>query len=618
MIKKYIKIFILISILIHLTNARPDPLFNFAWLTDTHVSARSGAVDLRAAVLDVNQIGNIDFVIVSGDITELDINGYLDTAKTILEMLDVPYYIIPGNHDTKWSSSGTQKFPKLFGDSRFNFEYKGIRFIGVHQGPLLRMGDGYIAPEDLRWLEKSLQEMKDPRQPIFLVTHYPIDNSVSNWYEYLSIVKPYNIQAILHGHGHRNRLTEYEGIPGLMSRSTLKGRAEAGGYTLAAVYPDSIVFRERQTGIKTLEAWACLAITEKDYTCDTTQYPRPDFTINRQFSNVKEIWAKQLDWAIAASPAVSKKAVVSANSGGFVQAFRISDGREIWKFKTGNAVYSSPAVSRNRVVFGVTDSMIYCLNIRNGKLLWKVKTGAPVLGVPTIYKNVVYIGSSDRIFRAINLRNGKFKWDFDGVDGFVESKPYIYDDKVIFGAWDNKLYALNVGTGSLLWKWSDGTKGLLYSPAAVWPVATMGKVFIATPDRYMSCINANTGITLWRSNRFKVRETVGISGDKSVVFARTMWDTVFAIDPIADSLVTVWVDSVGYGYDIDPSMPIEKDGTLFFGTKDGFVYALDAETGATKGIHRIGVALINTVVPIDNRMVVATSMDGKVVMLEFQ
>ncbi len=25
------------------------------------------------------------------------------------------------------------------------------------------------------------------------------------------------------------------------------------------------------------------------------------FTINRQFSNVKEIWVKQLDWAIATS-----------------------------------------------------------------------------------------------------------------------------------------------------------------------------------------------------------------------------------------------------------------------------------------------------------------------------
>jgi len=146
----------------------------------------------------------------------------------------------------------------------------------------------------------------------------------------------------------------------------------------------------------------------------------------------------------------------------------------------------------------------------------------------------------------------------------------------------------------------------------------MGEVFITAPDRYMSCINANTGKTLWRSNRFKVRETIGISEDKSVVFARTMWDTVFAIDPIFDSLVTVWVDSVGYGYDIDPSMPVEKDGTLFFGTKDGFIYTLDAETGATRGIHRIGVALINTVVPIDNRRVVATSMDGKVVMLEFQ
>ena len=228
------------------------------------------------------------------------------------------------------------------------------------------------------------------------------------------------------------------------------------------------------------------------------------------------------------------------------------------------------------------------------------------------------MGGSDFGVCVINLKTGKLIWEFCDVQGFVESKPFIYKESVIFGAWDNYLYALDKRTGKLRWKWADGMKGILFSPAAVWPVATMDKVFISAPDRFLSCINANDGSTLWRSGEFKVRETIGISEDRQVVFARTMWDTVVAIDPSAEKLKPIWVSNVDYGYDIDPSMPTEKDGTLFFGTKNGFVYALDSATGEIKGMHRLSVALINTVVPLDKKKVVVTAMDGKIVMLEFQ
>ncbi|MCD6204498.1 MAG: PQQ-binding-like beta-propeller repeat protein [Candidatus Marinimicrobia bacterium] len=612
------RLLLILILLTALTVYGQQLLFRYAWFSDTHIGTQNGATDLRAAVDDVNSQDDLGFVIISGDITELDVDGNLDTAKIILDELKIPYYIIPGNHDTKWSSSGTVKFPALFGDSHFNMEYKGFRFIGIHQGPLLRMGDGYIAPEDLRWLAQELKAMPDHRQPLFLITHYPIDSTVSNWYELIDIIKPYNVQAIMHGHGHRNKTWDFEGIPGIMGRSTLQRGEQPGGYNLVDVYRDSLVFRERISGGETKMPWHSQLLEEKDYLSDPKKYNRPDFSINDRYSSVREVWSRKFDWAIASSPAVGKNIVITTNGGGYIQAFRLSDGKALWTFRAGKAVYSTPAIAKTSVVFGCTDSLVYCLDTRNGKLKWTYKSGAPILAVPVIANKTVYIGASDGKFRALNLRNGKLRWSYDAVTGFVESKPFIYDNLVIFGAWDRNLYALDAKTGALTWKWNDGAKGFLYSPAAVWPVATRGKVFISAPDRYMSCINAGDGSTLWRSNRYKVRETVGISEDGLTVFARTMWDTVFAIDPSADSLETIWVDSVGYGYDIDPSMPVEKGGTLFFGTKDGYVYALDAETGEAKGIHRMGVALVNTVVPLDNRRVVATSMDGKVVLLNFE
>jgi len=208
------------------------------------------------------------------------------------------------------------------------------------------------------------------------------------------------------------------------------------------------------------------------------------------------------------------------------------------------------------------------------------------------------------------------KWEFTNVGGFVEAKPLVYEDKVIFGAWDTYLYALSVKDGSLLWKWSNGNAGVLYSPAACWPVAANGKVFVVAPDRFMTAIDAHTGKTIWRSKQHQVRECVGISEDGRRIYARCMTDTVVAFNSSALSPAEVWVTDCGYGYDIDPSMPMERDGVVYFGTKNGLIVALDALSGAILWKHRIGVTIASTPVPLENRRVVVSDLDGRISLLE--
>ncbi|MCK5572964.1 MAG: metallophosphoesterase, partial [Bacteroidetes bacterium] len=81
----------------------PAGELRFAWLSDTHVGGGTGTSDLRAAVRDINTFHDVDFVILSGDITEYGSNAQLLTAKRTLDSLNMPYYIIPGNQDTRWS-----------------------------------------------------------------------------------------------------------------------------------------------------------------------------------------------------------------------------------------------------------------------------------------------------------------------------------------------------------------------------------------------------------------------------------------------------------------------------------------------------------------------------------
>ena len=80
--------------------------FRFAFISDTHIGSPNGGAeeDLRRTVADINGLEGIAFVVITGDITELGKESELKLAKQILDSLQIPYYIIPGNHDTGWIS----------------------------------------------------------------------------------------------------------------------------------------------------------------------------------------------------------------------------------------------------------------------------------------------------------------------------------------------------------------------------------------------------------------------------------------------------------------------------------------------------------------------------------
>jgi 3',5'-cyclic AMP phosphodiesterase CpdA len=109
--------------------------FKYAFVSDTHVGASTGEADLRRTVSDLNQQDDLDFVVLTGDITEMGTKAEIALAKEILSALKKPWYVIPGNHDTGWSESGGVDFIKEFGYDKFTFDHKGYRFIACASGP---------------------------------------------------------------------------------------------------------------------------------------------------------------------------------------------------------------------------------------------------------------------------------------------------------------------------------------------------------------------------------------------------------------------------------------------------------------------------------------------------
>ena len=615
LIKHYRFVFILFVLFFFITESLA---FRFAWLTDTHVSANgTGTADLRAAVHDINSLDSLSFVIVSGDITDLNINDDLLLAKRILDSLKAPYHIIPGNHDTKWSDTGNRNFWQFWGNDKFVFDYEGLKFIGLHQGPVLHMTDGHFSPADLRWLDSLLRRMPDKNMPLIFITHYPIDPSVDNYDAFLDIIKPYNVRMILHGHGHRNRVENFAGIPGVMARSSLRGGNGNGGYTIVDVKKDTIYFSERLSNGRNKGCWHKLPLLNPPYPIIDSLIIRPDYSVNDRFPQVKIKWQYDSQSLISGSPVMGDGFVFAADESGFIYGLDLKSGKKQWQYKCPAPVYAGGAFAGHIVVFPCTDGTLYALQAKNGKLLWKLKTAKANVAVPVIHKGVVYLGGSDHIFRAINLNNGKLLWEYKDVAGFVQSKPLIYKDKVIFDAWDRTLYALHIADGSLAWKWSDVRNHVLYSPAACWPVGAEDKIYIASPDRYLNAIDAATGKTVWRSDKLKIRESLGLSEDGSRVYAKCMRDTVFAVSTFVPELKYSWIKNFKYGYDHTPSMIMEKDGIAYFTVRNGLIVAFKGADGKLLWKHKFGNTFINTVQPTGNHSLLISNMDGKVALLVY-
>jgi len=605
--------FVLLSFTLLHAQIKP---FRFIHISDTHIGSPDGRAeeDLRRTVEDINRMSDIAFVVITGDITELGTNEELKRAKQILDSLHVKYYIIPGNHDSGWSESGGVSFVTTFGSDKFWFDHNGIRFIGCASGPYVRMSDGHIPRDAIVWLDKVLKNTSYD-QPLIFLDHYPVDNSLDNWYEITDRLRRYHTLAILCGHGHANKTLDFEDIPGIMGRSNLRAKAEVGGFNIVDIRNDSIIYSERHPGVETLSSWTSVRMGKR-IRDSNKQFQRPGYAINDTFSRVKEKWRYSCDANIISTPAVAGDNVIVGDQSGNILAVKMKDGSPKWTYQTSGSIFSSPAVSKNKVVVGSCDGKVYCLSANKGKLVWKKETGGSVLGSPVINGDTIFIGSSDHSFYALDLNSGNIIWQFRGLEGPVVSTPLLYRNEVIFGAWDRNLYAVNRTNGKLNWKWNNGSTVINYSPAACTPVAFDGVVYVVAPDRYISAINVDDGETLWRNHEATVRESIGISGDGKFVYAKTMQDTVVAFPTGKESQHPAWKTNCGFGYEHAPSMLIEKDGKVFFGTKNGVVYCIDPLTGKTEWTHKIDNSMVNTVRVIDRRHIIASTMNGQMVFLE--
>jgi len=622
--KKYFKtLYLLVTISVLILFAFEQSLaqnyYKFAWLSDLHIGAPKADEDLLNVVNDINNRKETDLVIVTGDIAEKGRSQELEYSQQILDQLKIPYFIIPGNHDTKWSESGCNMFKELWGDDKFAYEYRGVTHIGMNSGVPWRGGGGHIAREELPWLDSILNQIPPGNEIIFYV-HHPLDGDVDNWFEATNRLREYNIKAVLVGHGHSNKLMNFNGIPSAMGRSTLS-KDKNWGYTVVENKPDSLLFYEINaasppiSGVNIPKYWGGISKTEK------LEIPFVDSTQFIKYQQVQVLWQKDLNTSITTSLLASNDRIFASTIDGKIFCFDL-DGNEIWNYQTGGTIFSRPAISKNILIAGTIEGDLFSIDSNTGDLIQVIGLGEPVTSQLIIIDDLksdskskgIILGTAKGNLYCYDITDFSMIWKNSSAKEMIETKPLFIEDRIIYGSWDNYLYSVDSETGTLNWKWTEN-KNFYYSPAASSPVSDGKYVYISTPDKYVSAIDLLLGTTVWRKNDFNSWETLGISEDNTKLLIKSFTDKFF----IASSKDGKLIKEMNLGFKLDtmPVEPLEWKNNILFGAKNGNVYLIDNQYN-WKTLFFMGSARVHSIQHVKDNIFAASNMDGRIVVFKLK
>lgn len=196
-------------------------------------------------------------------------------------------------------------------------------------------------------------------------------------------------------------------------------------------------------------------------------------------------------------------------------------------------------------------------------------------------KQAMFRGNAEHsgVYQSHGPKQLSLKWTF-ATAGPIVSSPAVVDGIVYAGSADRNLYAVEAETGKLRWKF-DAHGDVNSSPAVM-----NGIVYVVSLDGRLYAVDATTGKQRWcfateGERRFSAIGYMGM---------------LPAVERMADP------------WDFYLSSPAVVGGTVYFGSGDGNVYAVDAESGSLRWKYKTG-DVVHSSPAVSNGVVYAGSWD---------
>lgn len=226
-------------------------------LTDTHIlppgellyGSTDTAAHLRESVRQINCMQpKPDVVLITGDLVERPDEVSYQHFMDIINVLEMPTYVIPGNHDDPQKMreffAGTSHFPATDDTFQYAIEDFTFRILALNSH-----ADGTELPDfdqkRLSWLQHQLS-ISD--KPVLIALHHPpmttgielIDMGGSEWFQGLKFALAVHkqVKLLICGHCHTDLCGRIGQVPVYMAPATSHQLIASRGLTIA---PSTII-----------------------------------------------------------------------------------------------------------------------------------------------------------------------------------------------------------------------------------------------------------------------------------------------------------------------------------------------------------------------------------------
>lgn len=243
---------------------------------------------------------------------------------------------------------------------------------------------------------------------------------------------------------------------------------------------------------------------------------------------------------------------------------QVAAPQPVWTFTCEDEIRSTGLVVGDTLFIGSYDHNLYALHTETGEMRWKFPTEGGVVSRPAWDGRRVFFGSQDGHIYAV-YANGQLAWKF-ATQAAIHSSPRLNGDLLFIGSDAGYLYAFHAETGRLLWYFNAG------APVRSTPWAEHGRVYFGTEAGELFCLDIQ-GKEQWRhQTNWPFTSSPIVAGKTLYIGGRDGF--VYALD--AESGWVLWKFRMGRG---TLATPVFHQGFLYIGAADGVLYRLNAQRG---------------------------------------
>lgn len=555
-----------------------DTNHTFLQVSDTEI----GKEGVGSWVYDIKNAAKLEqaaFIMHTGDLCYEDgLRKHKEGMNS--NNMEVPVRYGMGNHDyIKYGDYAESLFEEIYGPTYYSFDVGNVHYIVT---PFFGWADEkqhYTMSNVAQWLANDIKNVDDGKKIVMFNHDYaPNEDEYVMKYGLKKIdLKEKGLIAWLFGHWHYNYVNEKDGVLNIAT-----SKPESGGIDGS---PNGIRVVEIEGGRVKSARLRYAYETAREINGDTVIEPNIDGQNWKTKLSGRGYWGQPISDKNSVYLATATDSYPNTNA---VYRINADTGEEVWKFDVKNSVRNDITLYNGKILALDSEGRLYCINADTGILLWEKDLG---LSNPrntsmntVVDGDKVYVGSSKKLF-CLNANDGNLVWERDEKDNTSSpSKLVISGDNLLVHCHWRRIFALNKNTGKPVWSNKENSNAFSsvvpYGSNLIFQTGSL----IAEYDNLSGSILQSKEIGEYvfdsAASPYISGNTayIGTANKGAIAFDLNTFEQKWHFDGMQKNLIYTSQYSKGNISTIDGTI-LEKDGMLYFGGLDGYVYCINKSNG---------------------------------------